>query len=389
VLGLALLGFGLESIVRAVIPLMVLERGGDAVWIGLVTAAAALPSVLFRPYVGRLIDTWSHQNLLRIGTAATAFGAALLLLPGLATLAVMRLVHGTGWATYSVANHALMAKLAPADRRGEASGWFMAMPAAAMLVTPAAGVALFVSAGQAAPIAAALALGAVAVVLAFGIRVPRAPSVHPATGAGAAPDRNHMLERTALPSTVMITAFMAGHSLFFAFPAVYLEFAGESTALLPAYYLVYGIVMTVSQLLVGGVSDRVGRAWTIRVGCAVAIAGLAAALVLTGIPALVVASAAYAIAMSLVSPTLSALTIDLAPPGRLGAAMATYSLGYQLGAGSSGIVWGIVISTFGFPWPFALAIVFQLVTLGLTIGRVGGMRARTMRPVGDEPGGRG
>jgi predicted MFS family arabinose efflux permease len=308
----------------------------------------------------------------------------------------MRLVHGTGWATYSVANHALMAKLAPADRRGEASGWFMAMPAAAMLVTPAAGVALFVSAGEAAPIAAALALGVAAIGLAIAIRVPQGSGGHAVAGSGSAAERDRILERTAIPSTVMITAFMAGHSLFFAFPAVYLDFAGESTDVLPAYYLVYGVVMTVSQLLVGGVSDRVGRAWTIRVGCAVAIAGFVAALVLDGVPALVVASAAYAVGMSLVSPTLSALTIDLAPAGRLGAAMATYSLGYQLGAGSSAIVWGIVIGAFGFPWPFALAIALQLVTLALTVElgtgslrAAGSMPARTMRPGSNEPGDRG
>ena len=45
-------------------------------------------------------------------------------------------------------------------------------------------------------------------------------------------------------------------------------------------------------------------------------------------------------------------TIDRALPGRLGAATATYSLGYALGASTGGAIWGVVISALGYPWPF-------------------------------------
>jgi MFS family permease len=365
VLVLALLGFGLESVVRAVIPLMVLERGGDAVWVGAVAAAAALPSVVFRPLIGRLIDTRDHARFLRIGAAVTAFGPVLLLIPGLATLGLMRFAHGTGWATYSVANHVLMAKLAPPDRRGEASGYFMAMPAIATLVGPPLGVALYVGLGEVPPIAVALGLGTVAFALSLRIRIPAIGSVR-RDGGGSAAGTGRFLERTAIPATLMVTTFMAGHSLFLVFPPVYLAAVGEAPDVLPAYFLAYGLVMTVSQLLAGGVSDRLGRVVSIRIGCAIALGGFASALALEGLAALIAAGLAYATGMSLVLPTLSALTIDRAPAGRLGAASATYSLGYQLATGVSGIVWGVVIATVGFPWPFGLAMVLLLATIALS-----------------------
>jgi MFS family permease len=369
VLVLALLGFGLEGVIRTAIPLIVLDRGGNALWVGAIAAAAALPSVLFRPYIGRLVDTWRHDRLLQVGTVTTAIGSMALLVPGLLPLAVLRFVQGAGWAAYSVANHALMAKLAPADRRGEASGYFMAMPAIATLVFPPAGVALYLAAGELPPLVLAFVLGMVAFVVSFVIRIPGSPA--PASERNREPAREarrlpRILEPSAIPATAMVATFMAGHSLFLVFPPVYLAASGLDAGVLAPYYLAYGLVMTVTQLLVGRVSDRLGRAFAIRLGCAVAIAGFASALVLPGFLALLVASLAYATAVSLVSPTLSALTMDRAPAGRLGAAMATYSLGYQLATGASGIIWGAVIAVVGFPWPFVLALALQLVTIGIT-----------------------
>lgn len=372
VLVMAVLGFTLESILRTVLPLMVLGRGGDAVWVGVVAAAAALPSVVFRPFIGGLIDTWRHDLLLRLGALTIGLGSVLLLLPGLPTLAVMRFLHGTGWATYSVSNHSLMAKLAPPHRRGEASGYFMAMPAVATLVGPAVGVTLYVAAGELLPVLLALALGLGAFAASIVVRVPEAPATAPGPGQGPSRGRvrwsaGQILEPSAIPSTLMVTTFMAGHSVFIVFPPVYLSAIGAPIELLAFYYPVYGLAMTVSQLLVGRASDRLGRGASVRLGCGLAIVGFSSTFAVQGLAALVVASIAYAAAMALVSPTLSALTIDRAPAGRLGAAMATYSLGYQLATGASSIVWGVVIAAVGFPWPFGVAILLQVATIGLSL----------------------
>ena len=71
----------------------------------------------------------------------------LLLLPGMVTMMVVRFLNGTGWAFFSVSNHSLMAKLAPPNRRAEASGVFMTMPAIGQLILPGLGVALYTMSG--------------------------------------------------------------------------------------------------------------------------------------------------------------------------------------------------------------------------------------------------
>jgi MFS family permease len=82
--------------------------------------------------------------------------------------------------------------------------------------------------------------------------------------------------------------------------------------------------------------------------------------------ALTVGAGTFAVGVSLVSSATSALTIDRAPVGKLGAAMATYSLGYQLASGVGSLVWGALIAASGFLLGFGAAIALQALTLALT-----------------------
>ena len=71
---------------------------------------------------------------------------------------------------------------------------------------------------------------------------------------------------------------------------------------------------------------------------------------------LTIAGSIFAVGSSFTSPIATALAIDRSDPQRRGAAMATYSLGYQLGFGSGSLVWGILVSAAGFPAPFLVAL---------------------------------
>jgi hypothetical protein len=51
----------------------------------------------------------------------------------------------------------------------------------------------------------------------------------------------------------------------------------------------------------------------------------------------------------------------------MGAAMATYSLGFQLGLGGGAALWGISISLIGFSETFLVATVAELALVGLLI----------------------
>ena len=364
VLLLTFLGFAFEHVLRPVVPLIVIDRGGGAVLVGVVAAVHSLPSVLFRPTIGRLIDTGRHALLLRLGAVLGTVAPLGLLLPGFAALGPVRFVQGTGWALYSVSTHSLMARRSPADRRGEASGYFMAMPALAHLIGPGLGVALYLATGAIGPAVLATALGVAATAISFRLRLPSPPvelSVRPETRL------ERILEPTALPATLMIAGFMLPHALFAVFPPIYALEVGAPLEWLAVYYPFYGLVLFLSQLVAGRASDRYGRKAAILAGCGAAVVGLLLALVGGGFVTFALGAAVYALGVALVSPTMSALTIDRAPPDRLGAAMATYSVGYQLSSGMGSLLWGAVLGVGGFAAAFAIAIAFQFGTMALSV----------------------
>jgi MFS family permease len=335
-----------------------------------VAAVYSLPSLIFRPLIGRLVDSWHHGRLLQLGAVIGAITPAALLLPGILLLVPVRFVQGTGWACYSVSAQAFMAKIAPPDRRGTASGYYQSMVALALLVGPGLGTWLYLGMGLMGPILLASGLGLMAVVVSARVRIPAQAGGSPSPST-ARPRRfglgiTQALEPAAIPASLMLATFMSANALFNVFAPVYAISVGAPVESLVLYYPVYGAVLTLSQLAAGRMSDRVGRALTIRLGCAMAVCGLLVAASGDGMSTFTLGAAFYAIGVALVSSATSALTIDRAPIGRLGSAMATYSLGYQLAAGAGSLLWGPVISVAGFLTAFAGAITLQFLTLAAT-----------------------
>jgi MFS family permease len=375
VLALTLIGFLFEQVLRPVVPLVVIDRGGGVVLVGAVAAVHALPSILFRPIIGRLIDSWNNALVLRLGAVLGAAAPLGLLLPGLVPLVPSRFAQGAGWALYSVSTHSLMALRSPAHRRGEASGYFMAMPALALLIGPSIGISLYLSTGTVGPALVATGLGLVATVIAVRMRLTRPTS----RSVAPAPTRliERLIEPSALTSTAMIAAFMLPQPLFMVFAPVYAVEVGTPLEWLAVYFPFYGLVLFGAQLAAGRASDRYGRHAAIVAGCSVAVAGLVVALAGSSFVSFAVGAALYAVGVSLVSPTMSALTIDRAPRNRLGAAMATYSVGYQLSSGMGSLLWGAILGAGGFGTAFIVAIASQLATLAMSAGGAARRGARS------------
>jgi MFS family permease len=357
ILGLTLLGFVLEQTLRPVIPLLVIDRGGSTTVVGIVAAAHSLPSVLFRPAIGAAVDRRDDNALLRLGVIGVAVAPIGTLLPGLLALVPARFAQGSAWSLYSVSTQTSMARIAPVHKRGEASGYYQAMPAIASLVAPPIGIALYLSVGIVGPVAFATAVGAAALVLVH-LGPRRRPSPAPAATRRSA--GGTLIEGSALPSTLLLATFLSAQTLFTVFPPVYATSLGADLSSLALYYPAYGVVLVLGQATVGRLSDRLGRGRSIRIGCTIATVALAIGVLGGSMLTLGIAACLYGLGAALVTPSLSAATMDRAPAERLGSAMATYSIGYQLATGASSLLWGVVIGVSGFAWAFGLAILMQV-----------------------------
>jgi predicted MFS family arabinose efflux permease len=349
-----LLGFGSFAIIGPVLPLAILDLGGDAALVGLLVAIYSVPSVLLRPFIGRLIDEWSQRNIFLLGTLGLALSSVLYLIPGLWAIAGVRLLHGTAWAAFNTGGNTSLARSVPPSRRAEGSGIYSLMPSVAHMVMPSVGLLIVGVAGTSAAflLAGTLALVA-ALVIALG-PFPRGPL-------STAPRRREgfwrsLIERRALLPMWIEFMWMSVNTLFFVFPPVFAAAKGIPLADLAIYYPIVGGVLIVTRLIIGRRLDRVPRGLPLLAGATCGAVALFVGSLADSVALLTLAGSIYALGSSAVSPMSTALAIDRADPQRRGAAMATYSLGYQLGFGLGAAAWGVVIGALGFPAPFLIGL---------------------------------
>ncbi len=365
--------FAQNFIIQPVIPLLVLDQGGDAAMVGVVFAVFSIPSVVLRPWIGRLADRFGARRVLLAGTLGLGIAGPAYLLGSLPVIVVNRILHGTAWAAVNTGGPSLMARLAPPSRRGEAAGTFDLMPGIAQLVMPSVGLLIYAAVGTPGVFATAALFGLAAAAVLL-LTVPSTIAAgRPVKSSGS---RSLLEPAAVLPMTFQLM-FTSVVSLFLVYPPVLAANHGIPIADLAIYYPVYGLTLVVVRAMTGRVIDRLPRLMLIAGGALVAIVALLIASFATSIMMLCIAGALYAAAAGFSSPAMMAAVIDRTPQDRLGAAMATYTLGFQFGSGIGAALWGFVIARSGFAPAFIAGAAIQVALLVL-LARSGASLARSM-----------
>jgi predicted MFS family arabinose efflux permease len=359
---------------------MILELGGDAALVGLIVAVFSVPSVIVRPFIGRLVDEWSQRGVFLLGTVGLALSSFLYLVPGLVVVTAVRLLHGTSWAAFNTGGNTTLANFAPPERRGEAAGVFSLMPSLAHTIMPGVGLLLVAVAGTASAFLLAGCLASLALLVLLVGPFPAGPLSTKPREPGSF--WSTLIERRALLPMWLEFLWMSVNTLFLVFPPVFVAAKGLPVSDLVVYYPIVGTVQIVARLVVGPLLDRVSRGVPLLAGAACGAVALAVAATADTVAVLTVAGSIYALGSAAMSPIATALAIDRAHPDRRGAAMATYSLGYQLGAGLGAAIWGAIIARWGFPAPFVAAIGAMLaIALIVVLARRDLLRAPLPAPV--------
>ncbi len=360
------LGFANHALVQTILPVLILEQGGDATLVGIVFFVFAVPSVVLRPFIGRLVDRWNRTRTFALGTAGLGIAGFMYLIPGLPAIFVTRALNGAAWAAFNTGGNSSLAELAPAGRRGEAAGIYTLMPNIAHMIGPAIGLLLLGAYGIAGPFALAGAIALLgAVVIMFG-PFPRTQARASAPTVGF---WRSLIERRALMPMFIEFLWVSGLSLFVVFPPVFVAEKGIPVAELTPYYPIMGAVLIVTRLAVRKHVDRFPRPQVLTVGLVTGLVALVVAARAETVPDLLLAACIYSIGSTATSPIATAIAMDRAHPERRGAAMATYSLGFQLGFGVGGAAWGVMIDSFGYPAPFIGAFLALFVLLLFVVAR--------------------
>ncbi|HEV7801035.1 MAG TPA: MFS transporter [Burkholderiales bacterium] len=357
------LGYASQWVLTPVIPLYVADLGGSTFIAGLALLAFAIPSFVFRPLVGRIADRWSAAGVLAVGLGLLAAGTLVCVVPLLAMMFVGMIVRGLGWAGVNTGGYTTLATAAPANRRGEAAGYYSSVTTSANIVFPGLGLWLMTGPGgfQTVCVVSTL-LGLLGLPVAWNLARRQSRTKAPAAPGGE-PEHARLLERGVLLATGLnLCSSLAAPSVM-AFLPLYARSLGIAN--IGWFYVLAGVTSIVIRPLLGRKSDSIGRGPAILIGLAAQLIGLSLIIVAQGIVVILVGGFFVALGMAMIGSTTTALAMDLANPRSRGRSMATFSISFQIGAGTGAIISGALADLVGLRGMYAGSIVITLVGFGL------------------------
>ncbi|HJP41171.1 MAG TPA: MFS transporter [Dehalococcoidia bacterium] len=333
--------------------------------VGIVVGALGISGMISRPLIGIWVDTGGRERWAGIGgmgTAVAFVGYGLSLDPWV--MLGFRLLHGVAMALFTTALLAMVAGLIPERQRGVGVGLYQSGNAAAQLYSAPLAVWLATQTSfEVAFLAGALAAG-----LAFGVGAIVRDREPPGTKAYVPWSQREWVSRSALmPALVFLTMTTTVGAVVAFLPL----FAEERDLGNPGlYYTVWGAALFATRFFAGAAGDRFGRK-TVMVpsllGGAVGLFLLAA----TETGCLMLLSGAIAgVALGGVQVSVVALVVDRAPADARGAAMATYTLAWDIGAVVGGVLLGFIINATSYSLGFALVGILPLGGMVLYVLRI-------------------
>lgn len=330
------------------LPLYILIIGGTKSEIGLIIGVFTISAVLLRPHLGREVDRRGRKNILIAGLLV--FLLSMLLYDyarSVASLLLLRVLHGIGWGAATTAATTLIADIAPPRRRGEAMGFFGMAANVAMAIGPMLSIMLLDATSFTLLFAISAAVALVSLLLV--LPVSETIIAHPETP---------LFSREAFfPSSIMFIVTLTYGAIVSFLPL----FAREQGIANPGvFFTVFAITLILVRVLAGKISDIRGRRFVIVPGMVLITLGL---WVLSGADSLLYFLAAallYGLGFGSVHPALIALLVDRVGERGRGAAMGTFTAAFDLGIGAGSILLGIVLQLSGFREMYLLSALIVL-----------------------------
>jgi predicted MFS family arabinose efflux permease len=344
----------------ATLPGYVLYLGGGPAQIGLAFGLFTLSAVLVRPLVGLAVDRWQCKGMLWGGATIFVLSPVLYVLSrSTGSFLAVRLLHGLGIAAFTTAYTALVVKLAPPGRRGEAVGLSGVTNNLGMLFAPALGVLVLERWGYTIHFLASAGMAALSLLTLLAVSEPRgARAVRAVTPGFWATARLQPVWAAALASTGLAVAY--GAVLSFLAP-----FAAERNLTATGTYFTFlAAAMMAAQATAGWLSDRVGRRAVAIPGLLLAAASIAGLGMASTEAAMLASGAGLGLSWGLVRASLDTAVVDAVSVGTQGTALGFLYTCFDLGIGVGSVGLGIVAQGQGFAAAFYWAAAWALLALG-------------------------
>ena len=366
-----LLGYAQQAMLNPTVPLYITDLNGSPFVVGLTISSFAATSVIARPFVGYWSDRWSECGVLGFGLLMLAVSMLLWFFPLVPAVLLANALRGIGWAGVNAGGYALLARIAPQSRRGEASGYYSGAQSTPTVIFPAVALWLlqapFGGYNLVFIIMIALGLGGAAVcyLMARQISTVRRPSDQPQSAAPWWRQIITLSERgVLLPASLMFCNQLSFPAIT-SFIVLYTREIGIDS--IGSYFIVSGITSVLARPMLGRVSDRIGVGYSLVATFTLQSLALTLMVVASNLAMILLAGVLYMLGMAIGGASTLIIAMNRATPERRGRFMASFSMAYPLGYGLGAFITGSAIDVIGYSSTYLLLAALGAVGLLLTM----------------------
>lgn len=353
-----LLAYAQQAMLNPTVPLYITQLGGSPFVVGLTISSFAATSVIARPFVGYWSDRWSECGVLGFGLIILALSMLLCFFPFVVTVLVANALRGIGWAGVNAGGYALLARIAPESRRGEASGYYSGAQSTPTVLFPAVALWLLQApfGGYYLVFTVMIALGLAGAAVCY-LMARQIPSlgIHANQPPSAAPWWRQIItlsERGVLLPAALMFCNQLSFPAMTSFIVLYAREIGIDT--IGSYFVVSGITSVLARPLLGRVSDRIGVGYSLVATFALQFLALILLVAASDLATILLAGVLYMLAMAIGGSATLIIAMKRATAARRGRFMASFSIAYPLGYGLGAFITGSAIDMLGYSWTYLL-----------------------------------
>ncbi|WP_379896154.1 MFS transporter [Lacticaseibacillus baoqingensis] len=326
--------------------------GASAMLAGSIAAIMNLTSLVFRPFAGQLTDRVSKFRL-------ALSGGCLLLIAGLGyafaanvwLIALIRIVHGLGFALCSVCMSTWLSGLLPRDRIGTGMGFFGMMNALGMAVAPALGIWMYQTFSYRWAFLCAAAFSAILVVVIQFIADHGQPKRR------SAPANPEKKLRLVQPQVVPVALIVMLLSIpYFTTQSYLVEYvaARHLHVAVGSFFLIYALILLGLRVALKDYFDRLPFRLFLLAGVISSLVGMLGLTLMTNNWWLLLAAAGLAGGYGVMYSVCQATALIVAPLNEQGLANSTFYIGMDLGMVLGPLIGGLLYGSVPFQWFYPL-----------------------------------
>jgi MFS family permease len=316
---------------------------GGAEYKGLIIALFTLTAGISRPFSGKLTDTVGRVPVMAVGSIVCFLcGFLYPILTTVAGFLFLRLLHGFSTGFKPTATAAYVADIVPVNRWGEAMGVHGVCFSTGLAIGPAIGsmITTYFSIDILFYCSSLFALLSIAILANMKETLPKKQKF---SFSLLRITRHEIIEFQVIPSAIITFMSYVSYGAILTVIGDWGSHLGTSNKGL--FFMVFTVASLVIRFVAGKVSDQHGRVLILKISLALLVVAMLWIGLAGSSLSLMGASALYGVATGMLSPTVSAWTIDLSRPEHRGKAMATMYIALEAGIGIGALFAGWLFIT--------------------------------------------